>query len=517
MKVFIFAIGGTGARVLRSLTYCLASGMDCIPNDTEFIPMIIDYDRDNGDKLRTIELLESYREIREAMLSGVKPGDNDRTFFMPAIKTLAEVGVLDGQQTVNVAPGFVFKFGIGDGGDAGTFADNIDYSFMQGNTALTKDLLSSLYNDEPTTSPMSELNLNLEKGFKGNPNIGSVIFENIGNDVEFDRFRGAFNPAQDRVFIISSIFGGTGSSGFPRILDAIRYAGIAGYDTAPIGASIIMPYFKVATPAQPGAINSNIFNSKQKAALTYYDTPDVRNQTLFDKLTAAYCIAEDNPTTFGYSEGNQTQKNPAHIVELLSAIGLIQFATKDVNTLRREHCYEYGLDNDPTDGSINFTNLYKGDMDDYFSYMTCMGIALRYYHNHMVSGDIPANTAFYSNNGLGLANKIGAGMYDTLDKFAVGFEEWLDEMSRQATVFHPFWHTPTNHDGNAVVAQDLGDYVAGYEADAGGFFSSGSSFKDFNAYCNKKFREYGNSFDNGDYVFMSLLYDASGMCWAKYK
>lgn len=516
MKVFIFAIGGTGARVLRSLTYCLASGMDCVPNDTEFIPMIIDYDKSNGDKTRTIELLEDYREIRNAMLSGVKPGEKDRTFFMPAIKTLAEVGAVDGQQALAVGQGFEFRFGIRDGGSAGTFADNIDYSFMQGATALTKELLSSLYNDEPANSSMSELNLDLTVGFKGNPNIGSVIFESISSDVEFARFKSAFNPAQDRVFIISSIFGGTGSSGFPRIVDAIRYAGIAGYETAPIGASIIMPYFKVSTPAG-GAINSNVFNSKQKAALTYYDTPDVRNQTLFDKLTAAYCIAEDNPTTFAYSEGKDTQKNPAHIIEMLSAVGLIQFATKDVNTLKREHCYEYGLETDPADGSINFTHLCRGDMDEYFSYMTCMGIALRYYHNHMVSGDIPANTAFYSSNGLNLANKIGAGMYDKLDKFAVGFEKWLDEMSRQATVFHPFLHTPTNHDGNAVVAQDLGDYVSGYEADAGGFFSSGSSFKDFNAYCNKKYREYGNSFNNGDYVFMSLLYDASGMCWAKYK
>ena len=65
------------------------------------------------------------------------------------------------------------------------------------------------------------------------------------------------------MFIISSIFGGTGSSGFPRIVDAIRYSGIADYDKALVGASIVMPYFKVNTPAG-GAINSNIFNSKQK-------------------------------------------------------------------------------------------------------------------------------------------------------------------------------------------------------------------------------------------------------------
>ena len=66
MNVYIFAIGGTGARVLRSLTFCLASGMECIPDGTNFIPMIIDYDKTNGDKERAKRNLTTYSNIRNS-------------------------------------------------------------------------------------------------------------------------------------------------------------------------------------------------------------------------------------------------------------------------------------------------------------------------------------------------------------------------------------------------------------------------------------------------------------------
>ena len=83
MNVFIFAIGGTGARVLRSLTFCLASGIEKVPDGTNIIPLIIDYDKDNGDKQRTIDLLNTYTAIRDAAYTGVTRNAGDRNFFHP--------------------------------------------------------------------------------------------------------------------------------------------------------------------------------------------------------------------------------------------------------------------------------------------------------------------------------------------------------------------------------------------------------------------------------------------------
>ena len=63
-NVYVFGIGGTGARIIRSLTMLLAAGVKL--NDThKIIPIIIDVDAKNADTTRTLKALENYRLIRE--------------------------------------------------------------------------------------------------------------------------------------------------------------------------------------------------------------------------------------------------------------------------------------------------------------------------------------------------------------------------------------------------------------------------------------------------------------------
>lgn len=522
MNVYLFAIGGTGARVLRSLTFCLASGMKCIPDGTTFIPMIIDYDKTNGDKTRAINNLNLYSRIRQQAYDGIELDAGERNFFVPEIKYLSDVGVLEGNHDVQLAPSYEFTFGINATQQTGSFADFMDYQNMMGATSLTRDLLSSLYNDEPSSSSLTELNLDLSKGFVGNPNIGSIIFENIRKDAEFKRFLSSFDPKKDRAFIISSIFGGTGSAGFPRIIDAIRYCGIANYDTALVGASIVMPYFKVNTP-QGGAIHSNIFNSKQKAALDYYQQIDDKGQSLFNKLTASYFVADDDASTLPYSEGNANQRNDAHIVELLAALSIIDFVSTDEATLRtrqkqQQSAREYGLLNNtsPTKG-IDLKDFNQNDRDRYLNYLTRMALAFRYYEKHVLTEDINSQEAYYSDKGLGLASKVvQEEMYKDLKDFIDDFDLWLDEMAVQKDSFKPFLHNPRDKNSQAPVAEDLYDYVVGYEAKQGSYFSNGSSFKDFSGYCNKHYKKYGKNLDNEDFAFLSLLYDAAEDCFVYY-
>lgn len=520
MNVYIFAIGGTGARVLRSLTFCLASGMKCIPDGTNFIPMIIDYDKTNGDKTRTKKNLTLYSDIRRYAYNGVTPDRDERNFFMPEIKFLSDVGIIEGRNEVAVERSYEYKFGIGEANQTGTFAEYMGYRDMMGASSLTKDLLASLYNDEPTTSSMSELNLDLSVGFKGNPNIGSIIFENIREDAEFRRFLNTFDPANDRAFIISSIFGGTGSSGFPRIVDAIHYSGIAGFDTALVGAAIVMPYFKVNTPAG-GAINSNIFNSKQKSALSYYQKPDDHNKSLYQKLTACYFIGDDEATNLPYSEGSDDQTNDAHIVELLAALSIIDFVSADRNALTADAGHsqkEYGLADTPTAiENIQLKHFTRADRTKYFDYLTRMALSFRYFEEHVLTDDIRSNEAYYSDRGLGLADKLDDGMYKHLEDFITDFDEWLDELSCQKDAFKPFLCKPRVEDGNAPVSEDLDDYIEGYEGRTGGLFTNGTSYKDFSGYCSSFYKDYGRDLENKDYAFLSIYYDAAEKCMEHYR
>ena len=66
-KLYIFGIGGTGSRVLRSLTMMLASGVKLGQGVDKVVPIIIDPDNSNADLTRAVELMNSYSEVRKQL------------------------------------------------------------------------------------------------------------------------------------------------------------------------------------------------------------------------------------------------------------------------------------------------------------------------------------------------------------------------------------------------------------------------------------------------------------------
>ena len=53
-KLYIFGIGGTGSRVLRSLTFLLGAGVK-LPSYSEVVPIVVDADSTSGDKTETVQ------------------------------------------------------------------------------------------------------------------------------------------------------------------------------------------------------------------------------------------------------------------------------------------------------------------------------------------------------------------------------------------------------------------------------------------------------------------------------
>ena len=76
-KLYIFGIGGTGARVLKSLTMLMAAGVKLADTDA-VVPVIIDADQSNGDLTRTVDLLNQYKKLRASLTFGE---DSLNTFF----------------------------------------------------------------------------------------------------------------------------------------------------------------------------------------------------------------------------------------------------------------------------------------------------------------------------------------------------------------------------------------------------------------------------------------------------
>ena len=144
----------------------------------------------------------------------------------------------------------------------GTFAQYMNFGTLSvENQALARILFSDI-----------NWGTMMDVGFKGNPNIGSVVLNQFTRSQDFVDFAANFQQG-DRIFIISSIFGGTGASGFPLLLKNLR-----GIDSklpnadlirnAPIGAITVLPYFNVESDADGRhIIDGSTFISKAKAAL----------------------------------------------------------------------------------------------------------------------------------------------------------------------------------------------------------------------------------------------------------
>src|SRR5690606_27256473 len=101
------------------------------------------------------------------------------------------------------------------GTDYGTLKEMVSYDTLNANGfSKTKGLFDLFYSEQ-------NKNMQLEKGFLGNPNVGSVVLKNVIESRQFKEFTQDFGQ-DDRIFIISSIFGGTGAAGFPLLMNVFR-------------------------------------------------------------------------------------------------------------------------------------------------------------------------------------------------------------------------------------------------------------------------------------------------------
>lgn len=322
-KLYIFGIGGTGSRVLRSLTMLMAAGVKL--GTDEVVPVIIDPDRANADLTRNISLLNLYTSIR-----GQLQFTGESRFFGTAV----------GQAMQN------YSLNI-DGTNDMTFEQYIGLSSMSTeNQALARMLFSE-----------RNLGSKMDVGFKGNPNIGSVVLNQIAQALDFQAFANSFQQG-DRIFIISSIFGGTGASGFPLLVKTLRHDNaIPNFNIinqAEIGAITILPYFRVERD-ETSAIESSTFIGKAKSALSYYETNLSRNNS----LNALYTIGDDIYNTYDNKEGGVGQKNAAHLIEFMAATAVVDFSNNSFEGTNQN--MELGLED--VSGPVTFANFY-GDLRD---------------------------------------------------------------------------------------------------------------------------------------------------------
>lgn len=419
-KLFIFAIGGTGARVVKSLAFLLASGVKI--NASEVVPILVDPDHGNGDLNRTLDILRHYMRIRAA----VNPKGGE--FFGASIKTLAELSSNGGEGAARVSEQLQFSL---QGTTDSFFRDFIGYSQMD---PEDKAMMSMLFTE-------ANLNASMEVGFKGNPNIGSVVLNQFNGSEQFQKFASQFGE-NDRIMIISSIFGGTGAAGFPLLYKNLREAehplpNHASIKKAKIGAISVQPYFGVEQKAE-SQIDKSTFISKTKAALVYYDRTITGNSAT-KKIDAIYYLADDGSLKSDYPnvEGAEEQRNKAHIVEYLAATAVIDFMAMNEDAFgASENAKEYGAVKkaDPMD----YTHLANTTVTGTLLPMACFQLMDIYFRLHLkealdgkqawTKGDVALNHEFFS----------GGFFTGHLLKFLTHYRDWLKELSENRRSFRPF-------------------------------------------------------------------------------
>lgn len=419
MRLFVFAIGGTGSRVLESLVMLLASGYKLNnPLLTEIVPIIVDPDVQNGNLGHTEQLLRSYRNVQQK----ITRSSRDSHFFKTPITSIAKLADRS-------TDGFLFNLGSSDQ----LFQDFIGYNALD---SEDQKFMGTLFSNRNLQSDM-------RVGFKGNPNMGSIVLNQIKHTSEFSTFLNIFQPG-DRIFIVSSIFGGTGAAGFPLLLKTLRGLDAAApkanaLKQAVTGAVSLLPYFTLKNDPKNGQkveIQSSSFVSKTKAALSYYE----KHLHGLDMLYYLGDRTESEP--YEYSVGGRDQKTPAHLLELIAATSVLHFAGTPDNIILQGRgatpnptCLEFGIAKDEINLTLPDLGPVYADMLGkpltHFRYLTHLILN----HHDQSPNDLP----WKQDIGFGPQNLGLDATYNTdLKHIAQSFSNWLQDLAKNRRSFAPF-------------------------------------------------------------------------------
>lgn len=303
----IILLGGTGAKCGEILIHMCACGYFPFGN---LRILYIDSDMYNGNAQKFLNVYDKYQMCREKYRikkSGIP------IFFWPQIELIRENPVMDTK---------CFK-------DLANKASEEGFGSIDEVNAA-KALMGALYSDE-------EMELNISEGFFAHPNVGAAVFS-ANMDKIMKRFLTKLENDRDamrkiRVFLMGSVFGGTGAASLPTIA---RYLREKLYDLSDnknikaqltIGGSMLLPYFAFTvreTEENGMKIQADKFAIKTRSAMEYYRYVDEeQGRKTFDKL---YILGHDGNDIRGkYATAGKAQRNLPHIVELYAASSAIDF------------------------------------------------------------------------------------------------------------------------------------------------------------------------------------------------
>ncbi len=360
-QFFVLGIGGTGMRCIESLIHLCAMGMF---DNTDIYLLALDTDKNNGNFSRLKEVKETYvntKGVIEANRISLQG-----TFFSANIKYFEFSPNYENKSTFKA----VYNY------------NDTHYSHKE-ETDLADLLLTKNVED-----------FNLRHGYRAQTNLGSMMMynsiieaaqSNINNDLKsfINSLTIASQNGSPRVFILGSVFGGTGASSIPIIPQAISKAsaiisnGAANVlKSAYFGSTLLTAYFNFTVPSnselqkQKVIATSDKFALNSQVAMMFYDDDSTVKST-YQKF---YMMGTENlgwdpmqKRNDKISEtitGGEQQKNDSHYIELLAACAALDFFNTNENELlqnKSAHQTDYQYRSIKQDGKFDFQDFVGQD------------------------------------------------------------------------------------------------------------------------------------------------------------
>ena len=303
---YLIPVGGTGARVMRAILYMSAA--HCFDSESVIKVLCVDSDASNGDLGDLKESWNLYRILSEKC--------TDIPKIEPVKYNAGESGVWSPLENTDETLQSMFKYN-----QMNKSQDIVDFFFTPSEKTKTYD-----------------------GGFYGHTSIGSyfmsksILNEDGTYTAAWEKFFEGHEEGS-KVFIVGSIFGGTGASAVPTLARIIK-ENVATKDMN-LGAAFVMPYFypnKIEDSYSSMQINGDIFSVKTKAAMTFYIDQKyigTGNDDIFDCL---YFVGEnpENMMRVPNKDSGYNQKNKPHHIEVLMATGIFDFFKAEMDELGYE-------------------------------------------------------------------------------------------------------------------------------------------------------------------------------------
>jgi hypothetical protein len=282
----------------------------------------------------------------------------------------------------------------------------------------------------------SEREQTLDMGFRARPSVGAAVL--LAQTLEGDAFwQTVFESIDEarrgepvKIFLLGSIFGGTGAAGLPTFARLIRRA-VADRtgDKVAIGGGLVLPYFYFpAPPRQDRDLlpDSAAFLEQTQGALGYYHRL-FAEEALFDNV---YAIGWQPLLEIkAYKEGGKEQRNPALLPELFAALCVLRFFANDdpapVTYFGREP------------SSVSWTDLPQVHPPNRDEVRQALGSLLRFGHafHHVYRRELSADRwrqhrrevwfrRLIGESGASLADPAVQGLLDLVDFYSAELLRW---------------------------------------------------------------------------------------------